>query len=66
MDFNALVARIKQHEGFRAGPYPDAGGWAIGYGRNLTFNPLSEDEAESLLLTDLMCVISELSRRVAF
>lgn len=66
MDFHALVARVKRHEGFRSTPYRDAEGWAIGYGRNLTFNPITEHEAEVLLQNDLMRVIEDLQQRISF
>lgn len=40
---------LKLNEGFRGRPYKDTvGKWTIGYGRNLTDNPLTEDEAAYL------------------
>jgi len=40
---------LKLNEGFRGRPYKDTvGKWTIGYGRNLTDVPLTEDEAAYL------------------
>jgi len=49
-----LVEQLKKHEGFRGTPYLDTtGNLTIGYGRNLTANPLTEDEASFLLTQDI-------------
>ena len=61
----ALVERIKKHEGFRGQPYKDTTGHTtIGYGRNLDDNPLTEEEAEVLLLNDLQRTHERLLRRL--
>ena len=44
---------IIKHEGFRNLAYPDRGSLAIGYGRNLTFNGISKEEARYLLRNDI-------------
>lgn len=64
MNFALLMDRIREQEGFRAELYPDSGGWAIGYGRNLTFRPLTKDEAEYLLLSDLRSITVELQQKI--
>lgn len=49
-----LKERIKRHEGFRARAYADTlGKMTIGYGRCLTTNGISEDEAEYMLNNDI-------------
>jgi lysozyme len=49
-----LTDRIKRHEGFRARVYPDSlGKMTIGYGRCLTTEGISEDEAYMLLDNDI-------------
>lgn len=60
------MERVKKHEGFRGVPYEDAGGWSVGYGRNLTFNPLTPDEGEYLLQNDLHKVLIELQKELLF
>jgi lysozyme len=46
MDLPRLHDSIKRHEGFRGVPYLDTKGKVtIGFGRNLTDNPLTEEEA---------------------
>lgn len=55
---------IREHEGFTATPVPDAGGtWVVGYGRNLTRNPLTKSEAEVLLEGDLAAREVDLGRQ---
>lgn len=50
-----LIARIKQHEGFRTHPYKDSvGKLTIGYGRNIEDNGISEAEAETMLRHDVL------------
>jgi len=49
-----LIKTVKRHEGFRAKPYKDTeGNLTVGYGRSLNTNPMSESEAEFLMLNDL-------------
>lgn len=49
-----LIEELKRDEGFRGKPYKDTvGKLTIGYGRNLDDNPLTEQEAEILLINDL-------------
>lgn len=66
MNFNALLQRLKAVEGFRADLYPDSGGWAIGYGRNLTYRPLTKDEADYLLQSDVIDCTRQLQLRLAW
>jgi lysozyme len=50
-----LLDQLKRHEGFRDRPYLDSENiLTIGYGRNLEANPLTESEAEHLLLNDMI------------
>ena len=58
-DLENLIIR---HEGFRNQLYPDGGGLAIGYGRNLSYNPLSHDEAVYLLRNDITRITESLTR----
>lgn len=49
-----MIEQLKIDEGFSAKPYVDTvNKLTIGYGRNLDDNPLTEEEAEYLLLNDL-------------
>lgn len=48
-----VVASIKQQEGFSEKPYLLNGILHIGFGRNLTDNGITEDEANYLLYNDL-------------
>ena len=49
-----LIKTVKRHEGFRSRPYKDTeGNLTVGYGRSLSTNPMSESEAEHLMLNDL-------------
>lgn len=58
----ALIDQITLHEGLRLFPYADtAGKVTIGVGRNLTDVGISHDEAMTLLQTDLMAAITDLS-----
>ena len=54
MNLSTLMPRVKRHEGFRGVPYQDAGGWAVGFGCNLSQDPLTEGEGEHLLLNRLL------------
>ena len=45
---NWIEGSIIDSEGFRPTRYPDAGGWAVGYGRNITHNPISQAEADEV------------------
>ena len=54
---------IIEQEGYRRHPYPDAGGLAVGYGRNLTNNGINEAEARFLLRSDLAKIKEGLSKR---
>ena len=50
----ALIDSIKRHEGLRLFPYNDTTGHlSIGYGRNLTSNGISTQEAEIMLKSDI-------------
>ena len=55
MNWNVrAIEQLKRHEGFEPHPYRcTAGKLTIGYGRNLDAVPLTETEAEMLLLNDL-------------
>jgi len=48
-----LEAMMIRHEGYRRHPYTDRGATAIGYGRNLTNNGITKDEALYLLRQDI-------------
>ncbi|RRS07652.1 glycoside hydrolase [Pseudoalteromonas sp. J010] len=59
------VEQIKKHEGFRRFPYLcTAGKLTIGYGRNLDDSGINEDEAESLLASDVENAKAAVSRRI--
>lgn len=60
---NDLENLIIRHEGYRRNPYPDAGGLAIGYGRNLVYNGVSHDEALYLLRNDIKRITEHLTKR---
>jgi len=50
-----MLEMLKRHEGFRNKPYLcSAGRTTIGYGRNLTDVGISEDEAMTLLVHDMV------------
>lgn len=52
-----LLEQLKRHEGFKGVPYKcSAGKTTIGYGRNLEANPLTETEAEALLINDINAI----------
>jgi len=51
---DALVERVKYHEGYRANAYQDSVGvWTIGYGTNLQTLTLDKELAERWLLEEL-------------
>lgn len=59
-----LIEQLKIDEGFSGKAYIDTvGKLTVGYGRNLDDNPLTEDEAEYLLLNDVMNTQKELAGR---
>ena len=47
--FAALVSRLEDEEGFSATPYRDAGGFAIGYGLNLSTGGFPPDKVDRWL-----------------
>ena len=52
---NSLIEQLKRHEGFKAKPYLcTAGKTTIGYGRNLDDAGVSKDEAEAMLVNDII------------
>ena len=54
IDEQHLRKSLKQHEGFRGAPYQDTvGKWTIGYGHNLSDNPLTPQQAGLLLNDDI-------------
>jgi lysozyme len=56
-----IVAHIKRHEGLRLKPYKCTDGKVtIGYGRNLTSNGITDEEAAILLEHDVLNSIFEL------
>ena len=62
MDFNKLMERLKENEGYRASVYQDSKSIpTIGYGRNL-LKGISRDEAVMMLYNDLIEAKAELDR----
>ena len=60
------VEQLKKHEGFRQFPYLcTAGKLTIGYGRNLDDKGIDEEEAESLLASDVENAKAAVVRRIA-
>jgi lysozyme len=56
----ALIKRLKKHEGFRGYPYLcDAGSCTIGYGHKL---PITERQAEAILIEDIYHVSDQYMR----
>jgi lysozyme len=54
MDYEKLMTSLIKHEGFRGTAYTDTvGKQTIGYGRNLTDNPLTEEEGKYLMFSIL-------------
>lgn len=67
MDFDTerLAETLMVDEGFNGRPYPDTEGkTTIGFGRNLTDNPLTKAEAAMLLGADVSRAILDLDRRL--
>lgn len=58
-----LEALIKRHEGFSQHPYKDRNDVSVGYGRNLTTNGISEEEALYLLRNDVARIKKALSKK---
>jgi len=59
MDKELILDLLKRHEGLRLKPYLcSAGKLTIGYGHNLD-NPISEEVAEAILMTDMAIAIQE-------
>jgi lysozyme len=59
---STLMRLLMQQEGFRQFPYNDTtGNLTIGYGRNLTANGVSKNEAIGLLENDVQYFISKLN-----
>jgi len=64
MNYQNIIADLKQDEGFRGMPYRDTRGfWTIGYGTKL---PIDEREAQLLLEKRLNDTIVELRERLDF
>ncbi|MDO6718828.1 glycoside hydrolase family protein [Psychrosphaera sp. 1_MG-2023] len=60
-----LTEQLKEHEGFRGVPYLcTSGKTTIGYGRNLDANPITESEAELLLVNDIKNIQSAVKRAI--
>lgn len=60
MDIGKLTISIQNHEGLRLKPYFDTvGKCTIGYGRNLTDDGITADEATYLLSNDIQSAIRE-------
>lgn len=60
MNLALLTESIKEHEGLRNKPYTDSvGKLTIGYGRNLSNNGISLDEANYMLANDIQQSIKE-------
>lgn len=53
-DRDRLVRLVQLHEGLRLKPYDDGrGNLTVGFGRNLTANGITREEAEAMLRRDL-------------
>lgn len=64
-DTEQLAESLIVDEGFSGVPYQDTvGKWTIGYGRNLSDNPLTKAEAAMLLGADVGRAIADLDRRL--
>ncbi|ADE14168.1 glycoside hydrolase family 24 [Nitrosococcus halophilus Nc 4] len=58
-----LFQQLKRHEGLRLKPYRDTvGKMTVGYGRNLEDRGISEQEAELMLMNDVLHFQSRLSQ----
>lgn len=66
-NFLRLVDQIKEEEGFSPTLYKcPSGKYTIGYGRNLEENPLTEEEAQYLLLRDIQKAWNACSDSIGF
>jgi len=64
MNQRNLIDQLKRHEGIRLFPYRDTvGKLTIGIGRNLDDVGISEQEAETMLLTDIAKAYNTLKAR---
>ena len=62
-----IIEQLKKHEGFSGTVYQcTAGANTIGYGRNLDAKPLTEEEAEQLLINDVFDVELALQKKLEF
>ena len=60
---DAVSKVLKEHEGWRSTPYKCSLGYTtVGYGRNLDTNPLTPEEGEYLLNSDLKKTFASLDR----
>lgn len=65
MDFSQTMNLIKRHEGLELKPYRcPAGRLTIGYGRNLDDVGIDEQEAENMLVRDMMKVVKGLRENI--
>jgi lysozyme len=56
-----IITQLKRDEGFRGQPYQCTEGFTtIGYGRNLDTNPITDNEAEFMLLNDAQKTLDRL------
>jgi lysozyme len=61
---NTVVTQLKQDEGLRLKPYKcTANKLTIGYGRNIEEKGITEEEANHLLLNDIIATEKELSQK---
>jgi len=64
------IEQLKKHEGFRTHAYKcTSGKWTIGYGRNIDEDGgpgITEEEAEHLLLNDLVTYRTGCEQEIAF
>ena len=61
---NSVREQLKQDEGLRLKPYKcTAGKLTIGYGRNIEEKGITEEEANHLLLNDIIATEKELSQK---
>lgn len=58
-----LEEMLMRHEGYRRHPYSDRDTQSIGYGRNLTTNGISKEEALYLLRNDIERITAQLSAK---
>lgn len=61
------IAQLKRHEGCRLDLYQcTAGAWTIGFGRNLSANGISQEEASTLLNNDIEKYKTEVKDAIPF